>query len=91
MCCVCRSKFKASSLIESRTHLRYCMSFPVICPIEFSLLEIGKVKWLEKCTKFNMKVVLVIGERSSISQEESLIYRPLDLLRLCSFADDKNI
>jgi len=73
MYCVCRSKFKASCLIETRTLLRYCMSFPVICPIEFSLLEIGKVKWLEKCTKSNMKVVLVSGERSSNSQEESLI------------------
>lgn len=65
------------------------MSFPVICPIEFSLLEIGKVKWLEKCTKSNMKVVLVRGERSSNSQEEYLIYRPLDLPRPSSFADGK--
>ena len=66
------------------------MSFPVICPIEFSLLEIGKVKWLEKCTKSNMKVVLVSGERSSNSQEVSLIYRPLDLSRPSFFADGKN-
>jgi len=69
MYCVCRSKFKVSSLIESRTYVRYCMSFPVICPIEFSLLEIGKVKWPEKCTKSNMKVVLVSGERSSIAKK----------------------
>jgi len=65
------------------------MSFPVICPIEFSLLEIGKVKWLEKCAKCNMKVVLVSGERSSNDQEESLIYRPLNLPRPSSFTDGK--
>jgi hypothetical protein len=66
------------------------MLFPVICPIEFSLLEIGKVKWLEKCTKSNMKVVLVSGEMSSNTQEESLIYPPLDFPPPSSFADGKN-
>lgn len=66
------------------------MSFPVICPIEFSLLEIGKVKWLEKCAKSNMKVVPVSGEWSSNNQKDSLIYRPLDLPRPSSFADGKN-
>lgn len=66
------------------------MSFPAICPIEFSLLEIGKVKWLEKYAKSNMKVVLVNGEGSSNSQEESLMYRTLDLPRASSFAYGKN-
>jgi hypothetical protein len=75
--CGCRSKFKVSSLVESRRHLKYYMSFPVICTLETSLLEIGKVRWLEKRKKSDMKVVLVTGERSSISQDAPLVYRPL--------------